>query len=428
MKHIDEGLVEELKTGKQDVENKTRTICTINTLPCPNFPTTTNVSQIVFPTVVLNVLAFTGMPRKQLAAEKGPSNGRWDELFRTLVGLKAKTSLASSTIVTIVLIEAVEKGVHTGVVPIVFDSKKLVEVEAVKELAFIEKFTIWAMQATVCKTVSLALEAALANIFPSDWKPINAGVSVFVSPDDEIARSLPMATLVGVPSSPTNPLDLCIKIFGSPIPWCYDLEVKRIPQLAAFFQKRWTNTTVSLVHLGTTRLRASQCVLCEDGVVEKQDLSLGSGRRRHPIPRIAFNLNCGAQTLSSVAHMAHFFLVEVMWFEQRRDTPRHHVSFTWLDINATNKQLREASLSALSFEQIRSDAKLRKERKLQGVGAAATTVSYLQVWETLLKNDIVESINQSIVYSCNLDCSTIALLENNTARILQWELKWVASV
>ena len=183
---------------------------------------------------------------------------------------------------------------------------------------------------------------------------------------------------------------------------------------------------MAVVHLGAARLRASQCVLCLDGLVEREwRADAPRNRLPHPIPRVVFTLRCGLQSLASVAQYVHHFIVEVLWLEQRRDTPRHHVRIEWLDVEAGGTP-RSASLAALTVEHVRTDAGLRAERAARGIGAAATSLSYAGVWEKMLCANLKDVVNRGIRLAAVVDCSTTTLLRHNTARVVQWQLAWLS--
>ena len=51
------------------------------------------------------------------------------------------------------------------------------------------------------------------------------------------------------------------------------------------------------------------------------------------IPRLAIHIDLGEQSHYNATLCAHYFLVEAMWFERRRDTPRHHITFVWQQVD-----------------------------------------------------------------------------------------------
>lgn len=427
---------------------------------------------------LLFVLAFTGVPQVQLAPERGASNGRWDEVFRSLLALKQRAcsdDLASADrIVAIVLVEVVHARQHAGVAPVIFDRERLAQLHAGQEADGVALFARWAAAAPTALDCGAAVVAGVDALFDPRFEPAHATIQVFAS-DEEMPESvatvyapciLPSAAISSAPavsavsaasaaSAASADLlddhDLIAKIYGSPCGWAEDEERKRIPQLVSALARRLrVSEPARMVSLGATRLRVSQAVLCDDLVAPLPSpiLMLPSARsaapiaaldslvagppKLRPIPRVAFRLYLGPQSTRSAALFAHHFLVETMWLERRRDTPRHHVTFLWeQDAKAANadaasvsgpRTRRASSISSLAFESMRGDADLREERRLKGVGGAAASDSYLDALIRLLEAPVSPPAG-GVRIAIEADCQTAERLERFTARVVQWELR-----
>jgi hypothetical protein len=367
------------------------------------------------PDRLLLVLAFTGVPRRQMHPERGACNGRWDEVFRSLLACKQR--FRDTTVTVIVLVEAVEgPGQEGAVAAVVIGAERLAQLHATGEVRAVELFDQWASGATVAADCSTALRGALAILFPA--KLARVAVSLFASPDDSVVGQLGTRTL-GSPTASSERFDLCVKLFGGPCHWAQQVESKRLPLLTAVLEEHF-GVAATVVHLGTTRLRASQAVLCQDGVGALS----GSGNGK--IPRVAFTLRLGDQaSLQRVAEMAHHFLVETMWFEQRRDTPRHHVTLVWRDADSVQ---REAAIAAREMEASRGDPELKARRRAEQHirETGATMECFVPVWLRLLQRP-AEPPNRSIRLVCIAECDTLEKLEAFAARVVQWELLQLVS-
>ncbi len=367
----------------------------------------------IAPARLLFVLAFTGVPRRQRHPERGACNGRWDEVFRSLVACKQRCD--DSRVDVVVLVEAVEGPGDVGAVAaVVVGPERLARVEATGEAGAVVLFGQWAAEAMPAADCCSALRGALASLCPA--VPARATISVFASPDDAVVRRLG-SRRVGSPVACTEHQELCVKLFGGPCHWAAKTESERVPLLTAVLEE-WARATAAVVHLGTTRLRASQAVVCGDGI---GPVASGEGH----IPRVAFRLRLAdCASLQQAAEFAHHFLVETMWFEQRRDTPRHHVTLAW---RGADGEAREASISARAMEEIRGDPELKARRRaeLHIRESGATMECFVPVWLRLLQRP-AEPPNRSIRLRCEADCSSLALLERFAARVVQWEL-WLLS-
>jgi hypothetical protein len=303
----------------------------------------------VTPDSLIVVLAFTGVPTKRL--NDRPCNGRWDEVFRSLLALKQ----LQSSVDAIVLLEVAEDRTHLGVAALVVSRKMLNCVVATCEQEFIALFGSWTQSLIPLEDACCALQFGLQCLFPDNtFFGDDVLLSCFASPDDDIAQKL-KGRFVASPERLKTQKRLVVKVFGGPCHWAQSIEVERVPRLVVLLEK-FFQTRCNLVHLGKTRLRASQCVLCADGVKPYEDTSTR-------IPRIAFHLSIAPTNLQKVVEMVHHFLVETMWTERRRDMPRHYLFVMWQD--EMSGCLLEASISSRQIEHVRGDAKLREKRLLE---------------------------------------------------------------
>jgi hypothetical protein len=430
---------------------------------------------------LLFVLAFTGVPQVQLFPERGASNGRWDEVFRSLLALKQRACSAPASppdadpvdrVVAVVLVEVVHERQHMGVAPVVFDRERLAQLTAGQEANGIALFARWAAEAPTSLDCGAALVAGVDALFDARFEPAHATIQVFAS-EEEMPESVgavyapcirhqaaissePAASASSAASGDSPDHDLIAKIFGSPCGWAEDEERKRIPQLVSALARRLhTTEPTRMVSLGATRLRVSQAVLCDDMVVPLHSAqpvvhafynapraapiaaldSLVAGPcKSRPIPRVAFRIQLGQQTTRSAALFAHHFLVETMWLERRRNTPRHHVTFMWEDADAAHavaaadvpRPHRASSIASLAFESMRGDADLREERRLKGVGGAAASDSYLDALIRLLEAPVSPPAG-GVRIAVEANCETAERLERFTARVVQWELRHLYS-
>jgi hypothetical protein len=369
----------------------------------------------VAPDRLLLVLAFTGVPRRQMHPERGACNGRWDEVFRSLLACKQRCR--DTTVTVIVLGEAVEgPGQEGAVAAVVMGDERLAQLYATGEVRAVELFGQWAAEAAVAADCCTALRSALAILFPA--KLTRVALSLFASPDDSVVGQLG-TRILGSPTACIESCDLCVKLFGGPCHWAQPIESKRLPLLTAVLEDHF-DVSAAVVHLGTTRLRASQAILCQDGV----GALTGSANGR--VPRVAFTLCLGDQpSPQRVAEMAHHFLVETMWFEQRRDTPRHHVTLAWRDADGVQ---REAAIAAREMEASRGDPELKARRRAEQHirETGATMECFVPVWLRLLQRS-AEPPNRSIRLVCVADCDSLDKLEAFAARVVQWELLQLVS-
>ncbi len=367
----------------------------------------------VIPARLLVVLAFTGVPSRQLRPDRGACNGRWDEVFRSL--LAAKQRCRDTSVAVVVLVEAVEEGSHLGIASVVLTEDRLRQVEAAREMECVALFGEWAARAPVSCDCASALLSSFDVLYGQDALD-NVAVSLFASPDDSVAQQFSQCA-VSCPSPLERQLDLCVKVFGGPCHWAQKEETRRMPLLAAALQQRF-QVPVSLVHLGRTRLRVSQALLCEDGVRPYEEARKGITR----VPRVAYRLSLGqGLSVERVAELAHHFLVECMWFEQRRDTPRHHVTLCW---TTSEGEEREASVSSKAMEDVRGDRELKAQRrsvqKIKETGA--TMECFVPQWLALLSQPS-QPANRSIKLLCCHKCESVEQLEVLTAAVVRWELQ-----
>jgi hypothetical protein len=287
----------------------------------------------------------------------------------------------------------------------------LAQLEATDETRAVLLFGQWAADAVPVVDCCTALRDVLSLLFPAVTDSVS--VSVFASPEDSVVGQLGYRR-VGCPAASNVRLDLCVKLFGGPCHWAQQTELERVPLLTVVLEN-WFGVAAAIVHLGKTRLRASQAILCGDGVGEPAN----AARR---IPRVAFRLHLADHvSLLQVAEFAHHFLVETMWFQQRRDTPRHHVTLQW---RGADGKAHEASVSAREMEACRSDparkARRRAEQHICETGA--TMECFVPVWLRLLARP-AEPPNRSIRLRCEVDCDSLDKLERFAASVVQWELR-----
>lgn len=366
------------------------------------------------PVPVLWVLCLTGVPVKPLRPSEGIQQGRWDEVWRCVVAAKCRSKEGSSSFTALVLMESVEDGVNRGVAAIVLDRACLEHFSVAQgELEGMMQFQQMALKASVfadcCDAVSHVLQ---------ERHPVAERVSccVFASPDDEVFGSLGC-----IPSAPdascAEGLNLCVKVFGGPCSWAQPQEVVRLTRLIAMFEQRYGRPVVT--SLGPTRLRLSQCLLAQDGLRLLSARARASGK----VPRCAFFLNFDGMALDDkVLRLVHHFIVEVMYVEKRRETPRHHVTVCCSD--------QKGCVTALDLEDLRST--LRRKHKKDGKVLGITYAVLEPEWKCLLqlKRDITpnRSIRLQASFSMDVSDGGSDALEQFTAHIVRWQLEELAKV
>lgn len=415
------------------------------------------------------MLAFTGVPQTQLAPERGAANGRYDEVYRTLVALKARAAHLACAAASaahdadtdaptsssappcaelldaVVLVECVVDRVHIGVAPVLIDGARLSALRCADECDGVAQFAAWAHDAPCLPDCVAALDWALDTLYTSVHRFASGAVHVFAS-DEEMPTDGEHAA-VYVPSARGETdarVEWIARLVGSPIGWAQHIECERMPLLAAALARRGCDLLPKrVVSLGATRLRASQVVALSDDALSRRG---AQSAQRHPIPRVAFYVELGVQTAESATLMAHHFLVEVMWLERRKDTPRHHVTLTWHERAAGCGDgddahdaaaavaasmsvseitvARKATIPALALETLRGDAELRQERVERGVGGAAAASTYAAAIAQLLSAPAVAP-SPGVRIAVRAQCDTRARLEHFTARCVEWQLRWL---
>jgi hypothetical protein len=295
----------------------------------------------------LFVLAFTGVPIRRL--NDFPCSGRWDEVYRCLLAIKQLGTHARC----VLLLECAEDGVHQGVASLALSDCQLATLVACDESGFVnDVFPRLVRDVTTERTAEAALLSGLRFFFNDADPPFRVQVSCFASPDDEVVKKFDGVQICR-PCVECD-CDLVVKIFGSPCHWAHGLEMLRFPLLvrcvADYFSLR---SSVSIVHLGRTRFRASTCMLVPDGV-----RVYVPSQKSVTIPRVAFFFTF-EEPMSDrrAAEYLHHFVVEILWTERRRDQPRHHVTVKWRA--DCQSEWKMGSVSSLQLENLRGD----RERK-----------------------------------------------------------------
>lgn len=142
------------------------------------------------------------------------------------------------------------------------------------------------------------------------------------------------------------------------------------------------------------------------------------------IPRIAFRIDLGRQTKQGATACAHHFLVEVMWFEKRRDTPRHHVTFLWIDddVSVERRTMMVSTVTSLALESMRGDAELREERRGKRLGGAPACGTYDEHLTRLMMEAPVP-LSRGIHQAVQAHCTKREQLEMFTMRVAVWQLR-----
>lgn len=113
-----------------------------------------------------------------------------------------------------------------------------------------------------------------------------------------------------------------------------------------------------------------------------------------------------------------------MWFELRRDTPRHHVTLRW---RADGRE-HDASICSLAMTSYRGDVAAKQQRRAPGLGreTGATMAHFVPVWQRLLVSPAAAP-NRSARIHCEGDCASLEKLEIFTATVVQWQLRHLTS-
>lgn len=357
------------------------------------------------PVPVVWIVAAAGVPQCQLRPELGPHNGRWDEVHRVLLAAKRR-ALEVEHFALVLLVEAVEQQVHVGVAAVLVQRPQLAGVSVVDECAGLECFRQWARDAPVSSDCGAAVAAALDRLHP---RAAHASCAVFASPDDAALAGTGCTPATASATAPTHEgVDLCVKVFGGPCSWAAHVEAARLRQLAALLQLRY-GRAVAQVSLGPTRLRLSQCLLCADGV-----RAAAAPTRVASVPRVAFELDLRPLPLEPAARLVHHFVVEVLWPERRRDTPRHHVCVRWAG--------GAGCVTARDVEALRGGDRVRERRAQQGSKVTGVTWAALgPEWLRLLQLERDAAPNRSIRRHCAF-AGDAEELERFVAGVVRWQL------
>ena len=375
----------------------------------------------------------------------------------------------------IVLVEVVRERVRCGVAAVVVGPCRLRMLRCGEEAAAAALFSEWAMEAQTSADCCAAVEHAVhrGGLALGGCAEVQCFASAEEMPESAASGVVfvPMET----PPSPPPPLsrneekeneeeaegedgacEFIAKIYGSPVAWAMEIERVRIPQLIEWFL-RLGASHARYVSLGATRLRVSQSVLSDDCLIaltqssppphfigeQHDDLSSSSSPSpaggivcltSRKVPRTAFTVQLGRQTLRSATACAHYFLVEVMWLEKRRDTPRHHVTFLWTDTDNTNTDEvvvvvgggeveRCSTVTSLAMEAMRGDAELREERRGKRLGGAPSLGTYEDHSSRLLLEPPVPPVRGIYYLAVTAQCTERAQLERFTVRVAVWQLR-----
>lgn len=359
------------------------------------------------------VLAFTGVPTRQLRPERMTS-GRWDELYRTLLAVKQWQS--AGPVHAVVLLEESE----SLVAAVLVGPERLAVLEAGAEGAFQGTLgPAWMREGAVVRgDVCDALLTCLRTCRALDATDTRrrSSLQVLSSPDDDSGladRARGWASAVDERAGHGR----VVRVMGSPCNWALAVERERMPRIVVALEG-WLGARAVLVHAGGARLRCSQAVMCGLALEERE--RSGAGR----IPRTCFRVWLGrVASRRRAAELAHHFLVEVLFLERRRDTPRHHVVLEWEDLEERGERC-VSSVSSLQVEHVRGDpeAKARRRAALGTRETGASSEALVPEWLRLMALP-AEPPNRSIRGApVLLDCSTVPLLEAATARTVAWQL------